>query len=181
MVRVRPGLITVAVLATLAATPASASQRPRLSTGGFGPLEIGMSTRAANRAVSSRSRITSQPGPGTCSFWTWNRRASDSPVAPGVQLLASEGRTLDSVMVYSRGIYTTKAVRVGDRTAKLRRRYRSLLRQRGAPELHGGTSYIVRGRSGPHRTMLRFVVSGGRILTITLGTVEFMQTYVECS
>lgn len=106
--------------ALLLALPlAAASAPPAITADGWGPLRIGMSRAAVERAAGrdSHPEAVGGPDPATCDEFHPARTPA------GVIVMVEDGR-VTRVAVTRRGLASDRGIRVGDTAAKVRTAYR---------------------------------------------------------
>jgi hypothetical protein len=156
-------------------TAGAAAAAPRLAPDRLGPLRFGMTAEDMTTALGQP--VTRQPGAYGCSTFT----------VPGIeedaQLLAIRGPRLQLVMVYARGIPTTRDVRVGDSLRKLRGRYGSRLKPAAAGNSLSAADayYSVTRRRGRATYVLRFTVFNSRVSFMDAGRRSDVLGFGECA
>jgi hypothetical protein len=124
--------------------------RWRLSPGGLGPIEIGMTVGEIERATGRRP-VKSFGDYSACQIWML-------PGAPGLSLMRSYGR-LVRVEAFRRHWRTARGVRIGDSARKVFRRYG---RVHVKPHPYTTGKYLIVGPPG--RRMI-FETNGARKVT----------------
>jgi hypothetical protein len=168
------GLLCVVVLLLLAlpSTPASASTY-RLSPSGLGPIQIGMSPSQARVAAGP---IQVENGINSCSFWSISALKE-----PGYQLIAFSGR-LSYILLFQRGVQTSRRIKVGDGLTRLRHRYRGKLHSGRSASLSGAEKRLfVTERRGGATYELEFDIYDGKVAFISAGTQHVIETFGECA
>ncbi len=174
-----PRLLAMTALALLVlAAPAGAgrerlSPSSRVSTGGLGPVEIGMTRAEAERAGGVRLRFL--PGlTGECRY----ARPRDRSIRASFMFT---GRIVVRVDVSRRGIATTSGVRVGDREADVRRRFAGRLRITRHAYTDGWyLEYVPRDRAERNRRVI-FETDGRRVTQIRAGRLPEVRYVEGCS
>jgi hypothetical protein len=145
----------------------------KLSPSGLGPIRFGMKPAQASRALGAR--ISVEDGIYSCTFWKipGTRR--------GAQVIALKVR-LAYVLLYERGIATTRGVKVGDSLSRLRRRYRGKLHRGRSASLSGADRRLFVSKHENGTTYeLEFDIDGGHIAFISAATRHVLETFGECS
>jgi hypothetical protein len=166
-------LIVSVVAFTAWQTPALASDY-RLSPQGFGPILFGMSPQQASRAAGTDVEAEQTTPP--CSLWT-----VPGASLSGAQLIALHGQ-LSYILIYQRGLATTRRIKVGDGLKRLRHRYRGKLRHGHSASLSGASLRLFTDlhKDGTTYT-IEFDIEKGHIAFISAGSRDVIETFGECS
>ncbi|MCW3024430.1 MAG: hypothetical protein JWR30_3752 [Conexibacter sp.] len=156
-------LMVSALTGAAPAGAASVTLGSRLSTGGLGPLKIGMSVSAAGDVVGSGFDPTQlsgeSPADNAC-FW-----GGISPKRYGVSVLGT-GFRIAVVFVSKRSVATTRDIRVGDSVAKLFRAYGSGLHAK--PNFYSPSEIHYELAVG-NRKLLFYVSRAGKVSGMQAG------------
>ncbi len=164
----------VAALLVLAAPALAGRERltpsSRVSTAGLGPVEVGMTRAQAERA--GGVRLVGEGRLRDCSY----ARPRDRAIRASFMFT---GRIVVRVDVRRRGIATTSGIRVGDREARVRRRFGARLRI--APHAYDPEGryleLVPRDRAERNRRVV-FETDGRRVTYIRAGRLPEVR-YIE--
>jgi hypothetical protein len=165
-------IVALSALGSIAC--ASTSNDHRLAATGVDGLRFGMNPQQAGRALGSRIEV--EDGVYECSFWTLPGLPSD-----GIQITALNGQ-LAYIIIYERGIATTRGVRVGDGLDRLRHRYRGKLHAGRTASLGGADQHLFASVSQQAAVYeLEFDINNGRVSFISAATKHVIETFGECA
>ena len=156
-----------------AAAPARLTSKSRVSTQGLGPVRIGMTKAAAERAARMPMRYS-----GAARFGCRYMRPADARIRASFML--HRGRVV-RVDVGRRGIATPSGVRVGDTESSVRRRFAGQLRIQRHVYSDGYYLEFVPKDSAERNRRVIFETVRGRVTYIRAGRLPEVRYIEGCS
>jgi hypothetical protein len=163
------------LLASSDVAAASGLKGARLSPVGLGALRFGMTPAQASSALGTSIGVQSHTY--ACGFWS-------TPGLPrGAVSLISFGKAEHLTVAWAGPkLRTTRGIAIGDRAAKLHRKYPHGLRHGKAEDLGGADDHLFfdRRRGGKTYTLM-FSMYRGRVSGISAGLKHTVRSLGECA
>jgi hypothetical protein len=168
----KPRLLLIACSAVLGVAATAQASDFRATMGGLGPIRIGMSEAALERALGTRLPETQDASEDAC------RQVEAGPNWPGTSVMLVDGRVA-RIDVSERGIFTLSGAAVGDTEASVRKRYGR--RIAASTHLYGvDDSKYLTMFSSDRRLGIRFETDGERITSYYFGNARAVQFPEGC-
>ena len=160
-------ILFAALGALLGAATAAQASEWRATMGGLGPIRIGMSVAALERALGTRLPETQDESEDAC------RQVEAGPDWPGTSVMLVDGRVA-RIDVSKRGFFTLSGAAVGDTEASVRKRYgRRIWAQTHIDGVDD--SKVLTMFSSDRRLGIRFETDGERITSYYFGNARAVQ------
>ena len=165
-------MLFAGLVAGLAMATAAQASEWRATMGGLGPIRIGMSEAALERALRTRLPETQDAEEDEC------RQVEAGPDFPGTSVMLLNGRVA-RIDVSERGFFTLSGAAVGDTQASVQRRY--------GRRIHASThadgvddSKFLTMLSSDRSLGIRFETDGERVTSYYVGTARAVQFPEGC-
>ena len=165
-------MLFAGLVAGLALATAAQASDWRATMGGLGPIRIGMSEAALERALRTRLPETQDAEEDEC------RQVEAGPDFPGTSVMLLNGRVA-RIDVSERGFFTLSGAAVGDSQASVQRRYGRRIHTSTHADGVDDSKFLTM-LSSDRSLGIRFETDGERITSYYVGTARAVQFPEGC-